>query len=377
MNIYLDNAATTRPYPEVIEAMQQCQEANFGNASSINHLGIKAAKAIEKARLIIAKAIHGTPEEVFFTSGGSEANNLAILGIANAFKKQGSHIITSAIEHPSIYEAVKWLVTQGFEVTYLPVDGEGFVSPYEVQKAIKKSTVLVSIMQANNEIGTIEPISGIGKICKEKAVYFHTDACQSFMKTKLDVREQHLDLVSLNGHKIHGPKGVGAIFIKKGTNIHPLLYGGGQEANFHPGTYNTPGIVGFGRAVEISKKIDQTAMIRLRDEFIDTIGRFVDDVFLNGPKGTERLSNNISLHFPNVDGKRLFLELNKKDIFVSTGSACSSTKLTPSRVLIAIGQDPQTANGAIRISTSTFTTREELDFVAKNLAEIVQNVRRK
>jgi len=376
MNIYLDNAATTRPYPEVIEVMRQCQEENFGNASSINNPGVKAATAIEKARLIIARAIHATPEEIFFTSGGSEANNLSIFGIANGCKKDQNHIITSAIEHPSIYEAVRWLGTQGFQITYLPVDGEGFVNPGDVQKAIIENTLLVSIMQANNEIGTIEPISEIGMICKENGVYFHTDACQSFTKTELDVTRQHLDLVSLNGHKIHGPKGVGVIYIKKGTNIQPLLYGGGQEANFRPGTYNTCGIVGFGKAVEVSEKVDQAAMIQLRDYFISALENSIDDVFVNGPRGTDRLANNISVHFSHIEGKKLFLALNKKDIFVSTGSACSSTKLTPSKVLMSIGQDPQTANGAIRMSTSVFTTKEELDYVVKVLTEIVGKARR-
>ncbi|MCK5581342.1 MAG: cysteine desulfurase [Candidatus Omnitrophica bacterium] len=377
MNIYLDNAATTKLYPEVIEEMLPYQEVDFGNASSINKLGIRSAKAIEKARLIISKAINANPEEIFFSSGGTESNNSAIIGIAFANKKKGNHIITSAIEHPSIHEVTKWIETQGFEVTYLPVDREGFINPHDVEKAIEKKTVLVSIMQANNEIGTIEPIFEIGKICKEKEVYFHSDACQSLTKTELDVRKQYLDIVTLNAHKIHGPKGVGAIFIKKGTNINPLLHGGGQENNFRSGTYNTPGIVGFGKAVEISNQTDVKEMIYLRDCFIQRIRDNIEDVLVNGPEGEKRLSNNINLIFKNVNGKSLFLELNKRDIFISTGSACSSAELMPSRVLIAIGHNPETANGAIRISTSKFTTKEELDFVVENIIDIVKKERGK
>ncbi len=371
MSIYLDNAATTRPYPEVVEIVRQCQQENFGNASSLNKPGIKAAQAVETARLVIAGAIHGRPEHICFTSGGTEANNAAVLGVAFAAGKDKNHIITSQIEHPSVYETVKWLGTKGFETTCLPVDKNGFVSPTDLRRAIKKRTLLVSIMHANNEIGTLEPIAELGRLCRERKVYFHTDACQSFTKTELNVGQQYLDLVSLNAHKIHGPKGVGALYMRPGVHIHPLMHGGGQEADFRSGTYNTPGIAGFGKAVEISKKVDQTAIRRLRDDFISRLREHVEGFCLNGPEGDKRLANNVGLHFRNVNGKRLFTELNRRGIFISTGSACSSTKLTPSRVLLAIGQDHETAQGAIRISTSPFTTQAELDAVVNALIEIV------
>jgi len=377
MTIYLDNAATTRPYPEVVEAMHACQEANFGNASSISNPGIKSATAIEKARSIIARHIGGTAEEIFFTSGGTEANNLAIFGVAHANRDKGNHIITSEIEHPSIYEPVKYLVDQGFEASFLPVDSMGFVDPDDVQRAIRKNTILVSVMQANNEIGTIEPIEEIGRFCKESGILFHTDGCQSFTKTTLDVALQHLDLVSLNGHKIHGPKGVGAMYIKKGCKLNPLWHGGGQEGDFRPGTYNTPGIVGFGRAVEVSGTINLVDMARQRDDFIDKVVANIDGAYLNGAQGSRRLVNNINLQFKGVGGKQIFTELNKKGVYISTGSACSSTKLTPSRALLAIGQDAQTADGAIRLSTSKFTTDEELDTVLGYLQEIVEDERKK
>jgi cysteine desulfurase len=375
MKIYLDNAATTQLEPEVIELMKYIEEEAFANASGIHKPGVKAAEAIEKTRMIISDAINSSSDDIYFTSGGTEANNLAIKGLAFANWGKKNHIITSSVEHPSIDAVLNWLVRFGYEITYLPVDKEGFVNPEDLDKAITENTLLVTIMQANNEIGTIEPIEGIGKICNERGVYFHTDACQSFTKTPLDVKRMNLDLVTLNAHKIHGPKGVGALYIKNGLKLDPIFHGGGQEKNIRSGTYNTAGIAGFGKATEIGLKNDFRKMSELRDYFIDEIIRNIDGVELNGPKGEKRLPNNINLIFNKVNGKRLFLELNKKGISVSTGSACSNTKLTPSKILLALGHEPDYANGAIRITTSKWTTKEELDYVVENLTQIIKEQR--
>jgi cysteine desulfurase len=375
MKIYLDNAATTQLEPEVIELMKYIEEEAFANASGIHKPGVKAAEAIEKTRMIISDSINSSSDDIYFTSGGTEANNLAIKGLAFANWGKKNHIITSSVEHPSIDAVLNWLVRFGYEITYLPVDKEGFVAPDDVNKAITENTLLVTIMQANNEIGTIEPIEEIGKICKERKVYFHTDACQSFTKTPLNVKKMNLDLVTLNAHKIHGPKGVGALYIKNGLKLDPIFHGGGQEKNIRSGTYNTAGIAGFGKATEIGLKNDFGKMSELRDYFIAEIMRNIDGVELNGPKGEKRLPNNINLIFNKVNGKRLFLELNKKGISVSTGSACSNTKLTPSKILLALGHEPDYANGAIRITTSKWTTKEELDYVIENLTEIIKEQR--
>jgi len=375
MEVYLDNAATTKTDPQVIKVMFSLQESIIGNASSLHKLGLKAANEVEKSRQIIAQKINALPEEIFFTSGGTESNNLALKGVAFAAKGKGRHIIVSKIEHPSIIETARWLEKQAFEITYLGVDKEGFVNPDDVEKAIKKETILVSVMHANNEIGTVEPIGEIGAICRKRGVYFHADACQSFTKLKLDVKKQNLDLVTLNAHKIHGPRGIGALYVKKGIKIEPILHGGNQESGFRSGTYNTEAIAGFGKAVEIANTSDIKRMTELRDYFIRKIKNSIEDVFLNGPQ-ERRLCNNINLGFKSVSGKKLLSELNKRDIFISTGSACSSNKLTPSHVLLAMGIEPEAAKEAIRISLSKWTRQEELDFVIRNLTGIVQRQRK-
>jgi len=374
MEIYLDNAATSSLDPKVLEAMLSCQDLNMANASSFHKLGVKAAKAIEKARERIAQKINADPRELIFTSGGTESNNFVMKGVASANKGKGNHIITSAIEHQSIIEVTHWLKRQGFEITYLPVDREGSVDPHDIEKEIKKETILVSIIHANNEIGTIEPIDEIGEVCRRKGVYFHTDACQSFAKINLDVKKQNLDFVTLNAHKTHGPKGVGALYIRREVNIEPLLHGGGQEDGFRSGTYSTEGIVGFGKAVEIVDHADIKSMSKLRDYFIQKIQNSVNDVIVNGCS-ERRLCHIINLRFSAVSGELLARNLNEKNIFISTGSACSSTKLTPSHVLLAMGLEPELAKEAIRISLSKWTTRQELDFVVQNIIEIVQKER--
>lgn len=371
MRIYLDNAATTKADPEVIKTMLPFQELHTGNASSLHRLGLEAAKGIEKAREIIARKINANPKEIFFTSSGTESNNFAIKGISFATHRKRNHIITSKIEHPSIIEVTKWLQRQGFEITYLSVDKEGFVDPKDVEKAIKKETILVSIGHANNEIGTIEPIEEIGTICRKRGVYFHTDACQSFTKIEIDVKKQNLDLLTLNAHKLHGPKGVGVLYIREGVKIEPLLHGGGQENNLRSGTYNTAGIVGFGRAVEIANITDINRMAKLRDYFIHKLQNNIEDAVLNGPR-ERRLCNNINLRFRSISGRVLLWKLNEKNIFIATGSACSSARSTPSHVLLGIGIEPESAQRAIRISLSKWTIKDELDILAKNLILIVK-----
>ena len=374
MEIYLDNAATSAIDHRVSEAMLSCQGIKMMNASSAHKSGVAAAKAVEKARALIAQKINAEPQELIFTSGGTESNNLAIKGIAFANKGRGNHIITSRLEHSSVLETANWLERQGFEVTYLPVDKEGFIFPKDVEKAIKQETILVSIIHANNEIGTIEPIDEIGAICRSKEVYFHSDACQSFTRTKINVKAQNLDLVSLNAHKIHGPKGVGALYVRNGVKIEPLLHGGGQEGGLRSGTYNTEGIVGFGTAVEIVEIEDIEKMTELRDRFIRKIQSSIEGVDLNGSR-IKRLCNNINVRFRSVNGRSLARELNKKNIFVSAGSACLSTKVEPSHVLLAIGLESGQAQEAIRISLSRWTTTEELDLVTRSLSEIVRRIR--
>jgi len=374
IEIYLDNAATSAIDLRVSEAMLSCQDMKAMNASSTHKPGVIAAKAVEKARTVIAQKIHSETQELIFTSGGTESNNLAIKGIAFANRERGKHIITSKIEHSSVLETTKWLEKQGFEITYLPVDEEGLVSPKDVEKAIKQETILVSIIHANNEIGTIESISEIGAICRSKKVYFHSDACQSFTKTRINVKSQNLDLMSLNAHKIHGPKGVGALYVRNGVKIEPLLHGGGQEDGLRSGTYNTEGIVGFGKAVEIAEIKDIKKMAKLRDYFIQKIQNNIEGVDLNGPRA-KRLCNNISLRFRFVNGQTLARELNEKNIYVSVGSACLSTKVAPSHVLLAIGLESEQAQETVRISLSRWTTMEEMNLVIQRLVEIVQHSR--
>jgi cysteine desulfurase len=371
--IYLDHAATTPVAKEVLEEMLPYFKEKYGNASSLHNFGIEAREAIEKARDFILNKLNGKEHKLIFTSGGTESNNFAIKGIAFANKNKGKHIITTKVEHACILNTCKWLESQGFEITYLDVDREGFVDLSKLEKAIKKDTILVSVIHGNNEIGTINPIREIGKICKERGVYFHTDACQSFTKVPIDLEKDNVDLITINSHKIFGPKGVGALIIREDINVTPLLHGGGHEFGYRSGTENVPGIVGFAKAVEImdGKKIEH--MRRLRDKLIEGILE-IEDTRLNGPR-ENRLCNNANFSFKYIEGESLVLHLNDKGIAASTGSACSSSKLEPSHVLLAIGLKPEEAHGSLRLTTGIYNTMEEIEYAIEAVKECVNRLR--
>jgi cysteine desulfurase len=373
-DVYMDNGATTKMDPKALKVTLKYIE-DYGNASSTHSRGMEAKHAVEDARKTIAKAIGAKSEEIFFTSGGTESNNFAIKGVAFANREKGNHIITTKVEHKCVLESCKWLETQGFKVTYLDVDKEGFVHPEELEKAITKKTILVSIIHGNNEIGTIIDLEALGKVCKKHGVYFHTDACQSFTKTELDVNKQNLDLVTLNGHKIHGPQGVGALYIRKGTKIIPWQHGGGQEQDMRGGTHNLPGIAGFAEAVKVGMgKKHAHHMTKLRDKLIEDVLR-MEGVRFNGPKGSERLCNNTNFSFKGIEGEALGGYLDQKGIRSSTGSACSARTLEPSYVLKAIGLTNEEANGSLRLTISRFTTEDEIEYVIKSLKKVVKKLR--
>ncbi|MBW2992151.1 cysteine desulfurase [Candidatus Woesearchaeota archaeon] len=375
--IYLDNGATTMMDPEVVKAMMPYFTEKYGNASSTHMMGIWARQAIDEARHAIAKSIGAKDEEIIFTSGGTEANNFTIKGVAFANTSKGKHIITTKIEHDCVLNSCKRLEEQGFEVTYLDVDKEGFVNPEELEKAIRDDTIIVSIIHGNNEIGTIQDLRRLGEICKKHDVYFHTDACQSYTKTELNVKKQNLDLVTLNAHKIHGPKGVGALFIRNGVKTIPLLHGGGHEFKLRSGTENVPGVVGFAKAVKLA--IDNKHVIKmsvLRDRLINRVMESIPDVMLNGSKGDKRLCNNANFSFEYVEGESIGALLDAKGICSSTGSACSSHSLEPSHVLLAIGLKPEEAHGSLRLTLSRFTTEEEIDKVIGELPKIIEKLRK-
>ncbi len=375
MKVYLDNGATTQVDKEVVKAMQPCFTEIYGNASSLHTFGQEARQALETSREIIAKRINAEPNEIIFTSGGTESDNLAIKGVAYANKDKGNHIITTKIEHHAVENTCKSLEKEGFKVTWLDVDEDGLINMEQLKREINGKTILLSIVHGNNEIGTIQDIEAIGKICKEKNVYFHTDSVQSFTKTKIDVKKQNITLASFSAHKIHGPKGIGALYIKKGTKIKKLNDGGSQENNLRAGTENIPGIVGFAKAVEIVKEGDCKKIQELRNYFIERIEKEIPEVKLNGSR-KQRLCNNINIIFKYIEGEALLLRLDDKGIAVSTGSACSSRELKPSHVLTAIGVPPAMAHGSIRFTLSKFTTKEELDYTIKYLKESVEDLRK-
>lgn len=373
--IYLDNGATTQVAEEVADAMKPYLANLYGNASSLHGFGREAKKALEGARATIAKAINAEPSEIIFTGGGTEANNTALKVVARLMKKKGkNHIITSKAEHPSILNSCKALEKEGFEVSYINVDAKGIIKIEELKKAVKPKTAVVSIMHANNETGTIQPLEELGRICKSGKVYLHTDAVQGFTKTKLDVKRFNIDLASFSAHKIHGPKGIGALYIKKGTDFEAYMHGGHQEAGKRAGTENIPAIVGFGKAVEISSGTSLTKMKELRDYTIGRILNEIKNARLNGD-AEKRLANNINISFDYIEGESLLMQLDDMGIAVSTGSACSSHSLEPSHVLLAMGLKPEEAHGSIRITLSRYTTKEELDYTLECLKKAIANLR--
>ena len=374
--VYMDYAATTPTHPEVLKAMKPFFLKKFGNTMSLHAWGREAKEALEESREKVARLMNAEAREVIFTGSATEANNLVLKGIAFANKDKGKHIIVSSIEHHCILDSAKWLESQGFEVTYLPVDKYGFVDLEKLEASIRKNTILVSVMHANNEIGTIEPIEEIGKICEEHEVYFHSDAAQSFGKIPVDVKKFKVDLLTVSAHKMYGPKGVGALYIKEGTKIEPLLHGGGHEFGLRSSTVNVPGIVGFAKAVEIAEKeMDEEArrLTRLRDKLIKGVLR-IKESHLNGhPK--KRLPNNANFWFAYIEGESLIMRLDMHGIAASTGSACSTESLEPSHVLLAIGLKPYEAHGSLRLSLGKWTTEEDVDYVLEVLPRVVEELR--
>jgi cysteine desulfurase len=375
--IYLDYAATTPVHPDVVQAMLPYFSQYFGNPSSIHSLGQDAKEAVEQARQQLAHLIGAKSEEIVFTSGGTEADNLAIKGIALANRDRGNHIVTSRIEHHAVLEPCHWLEKQGFSVTRLPVDGYGMVSPDDVKKALTDKTILVSIMHANNEIGTIEPLAEIAKVTREAGVYLHTDAVQTIGHIPVNVDQMGIDLLSLSAHKFYGPKGIGALYVRKGTKIAPLIHGGGQEKNRRSGTENVPGIVGLGKAAEIAERElpdEAPRLTALRDELIRGILGQISDVRLNGHP-TIRLPNNVNISVAYIEGEAMLLNLDLAGICASTGSACSSASLQPSHVLTALGLTHTQAHGSLRFTLGKWTTKEDLDTVLKVFPTIVAKLR--
>lgn len=373
--IYLDDAATTRIDPRVWEAMEEYGKDKYGNPSSSYSEGIEVKKAMDEARRQVAKLINAHRDEIIFTSGGTESDNLAIKGVA--FNSKKGHIITTKIEHPAVYETCEYLIKKGFEVTFLDVDYQGFVDPSEFESAIKDNTVLASIMYANNEIGTIEPIKELAKISKENGIIFHTDAVQAVGKIEIDVKKEYIDMLSLSGHKLHGPKGIGALYMKRDIELEPLIHGGGHEYGLRSGTENTLGIVGIGKACSIAReemKADSNRMQKLRDGLIDGLLSQVSEISLNGPR-ENRLPNNANFHIKGVDGDALILQLDSHGIAASTGSACSTKEVTPSRVLRSIGLSEEEAFHSLRLTLGKFTSKEDIEKALKTIPQVVSNLR--
>ncbi len=375
--IYMDNAATTKVAPEVLDAMLPFFTEEYGNPSSAYAFSGKTAKEVSKARAVIAKAIGADEKEIFFTAGGSESDNWAVKGVADALKDKGNHIITTKIEHHAVLHSCEFLEKQGFEVTYLPVDENGLVNPEELEAAIKPTTILISVMFANNEIGTIEPIEEIGKIAKERGIYFHTDAVQAFGHLPIDVDKMNIDMLSSSAHKINGPKGIGFLYIRKGTKISNLIHGGAQERGKRAGTTNASGIIGYAKATQLSlKKMDETIAYekKLRDRLIDRVTAEIPYCRLNGDR-KKRLSNNANFSFRFVDGESLLILLEQKGICASSGSACASGSIDPSHVLLAIGLPHEIAHGSVRLTLSEETTAEDIDYTVDSLKASVERLR--
>ena len=375
--IYMDHSATSPVDPEVFEAMKPYFVEEFGNASTLYSLGRDARKVMENARAQVASLIGAKTDEIIFTSGGTESDNIAIKGTAYKLKNKGNHIITSTIEHPAVDETCKYLEKNGFEVTYLPVYEEGLIRISDLEEAITDKTILITIMHANNEIGTIQPIAEIGKIAREKKIYFHTDAVQTVGKIPVNVEDLNVDMLSLSAHKVYGPKGIGALYVKKRVRLEPILHGGGHEKGLRPGTENVSGIVGLGKACELAEKnLTENAkyITNLRDKLIDEVLDSVEKSYLNGHR-TKRLPNNVNFRFTGIEGESLVLHLDSKGVAASTGSACSSKKLEPSHVLMAIGLEEVDAHGSLRLTLGKENTDEDVDHAIESIKEVVGTLR--
>ena len=375
--IYLDNAATTKTAPEVVDAMLPYFSEYYGNASTIYSLGAESKKAMDHARQTIAASLGAKPEEIYFTAGGSESDNWALKATAEAYASKGKHIITTKIEHHAILHTCEYLEKRGFEITYLNVDRDGLISLDELKAAIRPDTIQISVMFANNEIGTIEPIAEIGEIAKEHGVLFHTDAVQAYAQVPINVDEMHIDMLSASGHKLNGPKGIGFLYIRKGVKIRSFVHGGAQERSRRAGTENIPGIVGLGAAVERAMRIMDTKTrkeIELRDYLIGRLENEIPHCWLNGHR-TKRLPNNINFSFLFIEGESMLIMLDMKGICASSGSACTSGSLDPSHVLLAIGLKHEEAHGSLRLTLSEESTKEEMDIVAEEVKKIVQRLR--
>ncbi|MCX7780566.1 MAG: cysteine desulfurase NifS [Negativicutes bacterium] len=375
--IYFDHSATTPIDRRVAEVVLEHMTEKFGNASSIHSFGREARKAIDEAREKVAALLNAESNEIFFTSGGTEGDNLALKGVAYANRKKGTHIITSAIEHHAVLHTCEYLEKQGFTVTYLPVDEYGMVRVEDVAKAITDKTILISVMFANNEVGTIQPIKEIGKLAREKGVYFHTDAVQAVGNYPIDVKDMNIDLLTLAGHKFHGPKGVGALYIRRGVRVEAIQHGGGHERNMRAGTENVPGIVGLGKAAEIAQSELNSKMAHisaLRDRIIGEVMAKIPHTKLNGHP-TQRLPGNANFSFHFIEGESLLLNLDLKGIAASSGSACTSGSLDPSHVLLAMGLTHEVAHGSLRVTLGRGNTKEEVDYFLEVLPAIIQRLR--
>lgn len=375
--IYMDHSATTPVAPEVLEAMLPYFSEKFGNASSLHSFGLEAKEALEESREKVAGLLGAKPEEIIFTAGGTESDNLALKGIARKNQKSGKHIITTRVEHPAILECCRKLEKEGFEVTYLPVTNEGLVEIATLESAIRSDTILISVMHANNEVGTIQPLEEIGRLAAEKDIYLHTDAVQSVGKIPTDVNKLGVDLLSLSAHKLYGPKGVGALYIRDGTRLESIIQGGGHERGLRSGTENIAGIVGLARAAELAcetQTMEAERLTRLRDRLAELVLLKVKEAWINGTMKM-RLPGNLNFGFKYVEGESLLLFLDSIGISVSTGSACSSHKLEPSHVLLSLGLKPEECHGSLRITLGRSNTIEEVDYVALGIARAVERFR--
>ncbi len=377
MKVYMDNAATTKLSPDVLNAMMPYLTDIYGNASSVHAFGREAREGVEHARNQVAAAINASPDEIFFTAGGTESDNMAIKGVAHKYAKKGKHIITTAIEHHAVLHTCEALEKEGYEVTYLPVDEDGLISVEQVKAAMRDDTLLVTVMFANNEVGTIEPIAEIGALCRERNVLFHTDAVQAVCHVPIDVKVMNIDLMSISAHKFHGPKGIGALYCRKGIVLEPVIVGGAQERKRRAGTENVAGIVGLGAAIERAHKnmsADMARVSALRDKLISGILKNIPYVKLNGHP-TQRLPQNVNFSIRYIEGESILLMLDINGIAASSGSACTSGSLDPSHVLLAMGIPHEIAHGSLRLTLSDMTTDEEVDYVLETLTKIVKHLR--